>query len=147
VGGVELAALAHHLRLDPDPEAKPERLDLAGDSFDPAGELGQIGRPVAKGTGVTVASTEPAVVENENLDPQPLRRGRDLQQLGLVEVVVRRLPVVDDDRPRGIAPDAARESIAIETVIRIRERPQAGLGIDENRLRRAELGAGVKGPG
>src|SRR5664280_2153835 len=81
VVGVQLAALADHLRLDPDPEAKPERLDLASDSFDPAGELGQIGRPVAKGAGVTVASTEPAVVANENPYPQLLRRGRDLQQL------------------------------------------------------------------
>src|ERR1035437_1075089 len=80
VVGVQLAALADHLGLDPDPKAKAQRLDLAADSFEAAGELGPIGGPVTKGAVVVVASTEPAVIENEHLNPQALRRGRDLEQ-------------------------------------------------------------------
>ena len=98
------AATADHLGLDPQPECQAERLDRPGEAVDAAGELAPIDDPVAERESFGVARAEPAVVEHEQLDAEVARRGRDLEQPRLVEVEVGRLPVVEQDRPRRVAP-------------------------------------------
>jgi hypothetical protein len=69
VGLEQAAALADHLRLDPQAEADAQVRDPACQAVDPVGQLASIHEPVAEGRGVVVTGAEPAVVEDEQLDP------------------------------------------------------------------------------
>ena len=112
----QLAALADHLGLDPQAELQAERLDRAGQPVDAVGQLAAVDEPVAERRRVVVALPEPAVVEDEQLDPQLLRDGRHREEPIGVEIEVRALPVVDQHRPRPIAPRAAGQPLAEEAV-------------------------------
>ena len=87
-----------HLRLDPQAElhaAAGHVVDQRAQALRPDGG---VDRPVAEAGGVVAAAEEPAVVEDEALDPD---RGGDVGELGdPVEGVVEvdRLPRVGDDR-------------------------------------------------
>ena len=117
---------ADHLGLDPEAEPDAQRLDLARRAPSrPFGQLAPVDEPVAERRVVRVALAEPAVVEHEQLDAEVARRGRDLDQLRLVEVEVGRLPVVDEDRPRPVAPRPAGEPLAVQAVERVAHRRRA----------------------
>src|SRR5439155_6940704 len=109
MGGEQLALLADHLGLDPDAEPQPEIRNPPGGPVDPVRQLPAIDDPVAERRCVVVPLPEPAVVEDEQLDPEIAGDRRDRDEPLLVEVEVRALPVVDEDRPRPIAPGAAGE--------------------------------------
>ena len=110
----QLAVRADHLGLDPDPEAEPERRDPLARRPRARRAACAGRRPSRPASRVVVARAEPAVVEDEQLDAEVARRGRDRDQPVGVEVEVGRLPVVDEDRPRPVAPGAARQPLAVE---------------------------------
>ena len=134
----ESAVRADHLGLDPDPEAEPQRLDPGGDAGEAVRELARVDEPVAERRRVVVARTEPSVIEDEQLDAKIARRLGDPQQLRLVEVEIGRLPVVDEDRPRGVAPGATGEPVAVEPVEGVAHRAEAHVGVDDHGLRGRE---------
>ena len=125
VGAEQLAVRADHLGLDPEPEVEPERGDPLGDAVEPVGQLRPVDEPVAERGGVVVAGAEPAVVEDEQLDAELARRRGDRDEPVGVEVEVGPLPVVDEDRPRAVAPDAAGEPLAVEPVERVGQAAEA----------------------
>ena len=147
VGREEVAARAHHLGLDPQPEEHAERLDPPGDAGDPVRQLAQVDGPVAERGRVVVALAEPAVVEHEQLDAELVGDPGDLDELVLGELEVRPLPVVDEHRPRPVAPDAAGEPLAVQPVVGVAQVAEAVGRVDEDRLGRAELGARLERPG
>ena len=144
--GKQPAALADHLRLDPQAELHAQGGDLAGQAVDPVGQLAPVDGPVAERAGVVVAGPEPAVVEDEQLDPQVAGDLGDGQQLGLVEVEVGSFPVIDQDRPRPVAPVAPGESLAVQPVIGVAEAAEPLAGPGQDGLGRAELGSRLEGP-
>ncbi len=141
------ASLADHLGLDPHPEAQAQRLDLPGEPVDAAGELAPVDDPVAERRIVGIPLAEPPVIEDEQLDPEVARGGRDLEQPGLVEVEVGRLPGVEQDRPRRVAPRPPREPLAIEAMERVAHRPQPGVRIHHDGLWGREGAARLERPG
>ncbi len=146
VGREQLAILADHLRLDPKPEPQAERLDRARQPVDPVGQLAAVDEPVAERGRVVVALSEPAVVEDEQLDPQFAGDGRHRQQPLGVEVEVRALPVVDLDRPRPVAPRPAGEPISEQAVERVAQAAHPVGGPADDRLGCRELLARLEGP-
>ena len=113
VGGEQLAALADHLGFDPQPEAEAERLDPPSQTVDPVGQLAPVDDPVPERARVIVTGAEPAVVEDKQLDPEVAGDAGDIDQLRLIEVEVRPFPVVDQDRPRPIAPGSPGQALAV----------------------------------
>ena len=140
------APRADHLRLDPQPEAEPERLDLGGEPVDPAWQLAPIDDPVAQRAVVRIPGAEPPVIEDEQLDPEVAGGGGDVEQPRLVEVEVGRFPGVEEDRPWGVAPAPACEALAIQRVERIAHRPESGVRIGQDGLGRRECVAGLQRP-
>ena len=110
MGPEQVAVRADHLGLDPEAEGEPEVGDVAGDPVEPVGQLAPVDDPVAERAVVRVAVTEPAVVEDEQLDPEVPCRGGDADQPLGVEVEVGRLPVVEQDGALAIAPRAPGET-------------------------------------
>ena len=139
--------LADHLRLDPQTEGHPERLDLRAKSVEAAWQLAAVHGPIAERGRVRVALAEPAVVEDEQFDPEVARCGRDLEELRLVEAEIGRLPVIDEDRPRRIAPPSTRQPLAVEPVERVAHRVEARIGVDEDGFGGGERLARLERPG
>ena len=142
------APLADHLGLDPEAELDAERLDLRRESVE-AVRAACAGRRTSRR-----ATSRPSRAGRTSR-----RRGRTARRRGraptsrsrrsfdLVEAEVGRLPVVDEDRPRRVAPRAAREPLAIEAVERVAHRPEPGVRVDQDRLGRLEGGARLERPG
>ena len=146
MGAIEVAVRADHLRLDPQTEAKPEVRDRTSDAVDPVGQLAPIDDPVAERAIVRIALAEPAVVEHEELHAEVARGRGDPDEPVVVEVEVGPFPVVEDDRPRPIAPPTARQSLAIQRMERVGHGAQAVIGPDDHRLRCREHLARVQRP-
>ena len=113
---VQVRVRVHHLRLHPEAEVHPQRVDLVDERPEPAGELLRVHRPVAQARAVALALAEPAVVHHEAVHAE--RRGllgeRDLPGLGDVELGG--LPGVVDHRPRprhraGARPRSIRQDV------------------------------------
>ena len=107
----QLAVLADHLGLDPQPEPEAERLDLPGEAVDPVGSLRRSTNQSP--SEVVSSSRSPNQPSSRTNSSTPRSRAAvgDLEELRLVEVEVGRLPVVDagpaaGDRARCRARDA-----------------------------------------
>ena len=105
-----------HLRLNPQPELQAHGVELLPEAFQPAWQLGGVHFPVAQAGLVAAAVPEPAVVQHKKLNAQRPGFGRQRQQLLLVEVKIGGFPVVDQDRPDRIAPDAPGQPAAVQGV-------------------------------
>ncbi len=143
----QAAAPADHLGLDPEAEPETEGLDLRGDAVEAVRQLSPVHEPVAERRVVRVTLAEPAIVEDEQLDPEIAGGRRDLDQLRFVEVEVGRLPVVEDDRPRCVAPPPARQPLAVQAVERLAHRAEPGIRVDQHRLGCLEVIPGFECPG
>ena len=146
VGAEQVAVRVDHLGLDPDAELQPQALDVPDQRLDPARQLAPVDDPVAERRVVVVATAEPAVVEDEQLDAQGLGSPRDAHDPVVVEVEVGRLPVVEDDGARAVAPRAARQPLAVQAVERLAEGAQAVARPGDHRLGRRERRAGLEPP-
>ena len=91
--------------------------------------------------------TEPAVVEHEELEPEIRRARSERVHLLVVEVEIRRLPVVDEDGAHRVAVFAAQEMLAIRRMERLRHSVQPVRRIDADDLRRLEHFAWLELPG
>ena len=90
---------------------------------------------------------EPAVVEHEHLDAEIRGARREVVELPIIEIEIRRLPVVDEDGPHGMAVFSAQEMRAIRRVIRLRHAVQPVRRVDADDLRRLERLARQELPG
>ena len=70
VFAVEVAVGVDHLRLDPQSEVHPQVVDVLDQRADSVGELPPAGEPVNEPRGVVVAVAEPAVDQDEQLQPR-----------------------------------------------------------------------------
>ena len=81
---------------------------------------------------------EPAVVEHEELEPEIRRARSERVHLLVVEVEIRRLPVVDEDGAHRVAVFAAQEMLAIRRMERLRHPVQPIRRVDADDFRRLE---------
>jgi hypothetical protein len=98
VGGEQPRPRADGLGLDPDAEPHPAIEDAGDQRIEAVGELPLVGPPVPQPAAVVVASGEPAVVDDERLDPQRCRAVGERELLLWTNVERRRVPGVVDDR-------------------------------------------------
>ena len=108
---IQAAVDVDHFRLDPDAEAESEIGDLFTQTFQPTGQLLGIGVPVAEGAGIVAAVAEPAVVHDEQLDPELFSRFRHGDQIAFADIEVGRFPRVEQDRTFLIRPFAAQDML------------------------------------
>ena len=146
VGTEQVAVRVDHLGLDPHAEVEAERMDVAGERLEAVRELAPVDDPVAQRRVVLVAPPEPAVVEHEQLDPEVLRLARDPDDPLVVEVEVGRLPVVEHDRARAIAPRAARHPLPVQAVERLGQAAEALAGPGDHGLGRGERRPRLEAP-
>ena len=143
---VELALDADHLRLDPEAEHHAEAVDLLAEAGEAGGELLGVDRPVTEGGVVVIAEAEPAVIEDEELNPELGALPRQSEELLLGELEVGRLPVVDEDRALAELPRAAHD-VVVDEVVEVGARPvHAGGGVGEDGLRALEAVLGRELP-
>ena len=135
---IEVAVLRDHLRLEPEAEFQPAPVRRGRDALDAALELFPVDRPVAERGIVVVPMAEPAVVEHEELEPEIRRARSERVHLLVVEVEIRRLPVVDEDRAHRVAVFAAQEMLAIRRMERLRHSVQPVRRVDADDFRRLE---------
>ena len=105
-----------HLGLDPQAELHAGPGHVVDERVQAVGPDVGVDGPVAEPGGVVAAAEEPAVVEDEALDPD---RGGDVGQLGeAVEGVVEvdRLPRVGDDRALGAGAGRDRPQVGVQAV-------------------------------
>ena len=145
--GEQPAPRVDHLGLDPQAELEAQVEDPSRHGLQPARQLAPVDDPVAERARVVVPLPEPAVVEDEELDPQVARRGRHLDQGVLGEVEVDALPAVEEDRPGAIPPRAPGQPPAEQAVRGVGQLPEAVGRVHEDRLGRHELLARREGPG
>ena len=137
-----------HLRLDPQAELHAAAGHVVDQRAQPLRPDGGVDGPVAEPGGVVAAAEEPAVVEDEALDPDG---GGGVGELGEpVEGVVEvdRLPRVGDDGPLGAGPRRDGAQVGVEAVahrVEAGARPRAehvrgvvGLAGGEDHLARVE---------
>ena len=136
-----------HLRFDPDAELHSERIDLVDELLQAAPDLILIDGPVPKSGNIQVTFAEPAVVHDEHLDPAGLRLTGDRQELFIIEIEIRRLPVVDQDRALFVLPDAADQVVPVQVMERMRHAAQAFAGVNHDALRRLETVSGLQDKG
>ncbi len=113
VGAGECRVGADHLGLDPQAEVHPARVDELDERVQALGPDDGIDRPVPQRPAVVAAAGEPAVVQDEALDPD-LGSGVDEPgEHGEVVVEVDGLPGVEHDRA-GAAQGRARADVGVE---------------------------------
>ena len=111
---------------------------MPDDRFQAALQLFLVDEPVAQSRRIVVALSEPAVVQNEGIHAQLRRRVDDGTQLFVIEIKVRSLPVVDDDRAARIDTFRVDDIFTEKVVIRARHAACSRRGIAQRRLRRCE---------
>ena len=134
----KVAAGVHHLRLDPEAEVDAQGVHAFGESRQAAGQLALVDEPVAERRGVVVAPPEPAVIEHEELDAEVARGRRERDEPVLADVEVRRLPAVEEDRSRAVAPRPTGEAFAEQAVECVGQAAEALVGPRQDRLGRLE---------
>ena len=144
---IEVAVLRDHLRLEPETEFQSAPVRRRRDALDAALELFPVDRPVAERGIVVVPMAEPAVVEHEELEPEIRRARSERVHLLVVEVEIRRLPVVDEDGAHRVAVFAAQEMLAIRRMERLRHSVQPVRRIDADDLWRLKHFAWLELPG
>ena len=138
MSAVKLTVLVDHLELDPEAELHAERIDALRKARDAVRQAVGVRPPVAEATRLTAARGEPAIVEDEELDADIVRRLGDAHELLLIEIEVRGLPIVDEDGAHLVAPDTARQARAVELVIVLAHAVEAMIRPDHDSLRRLE---------
>src|SRR5690606_2955427 len=79
----EVTVGVNHLRFDPDPEIKTEFSHLIGKGLQPAGELFPVDRVITQAGLVVVTLAKPAIIKDEDIDPQFLAFLSLLEELAL----------------------------------------------------------------
>ena len=138
MSAVKLTVLVDHLELDPEAELHAERIDALRKARDAVRQAVGVRPPVAEATRLTAARGEPAIVEDEELDADIVRRLGDAHELLLIEIEVRGLPIVDEDGAHLVAPDTARQARAVELVEVLAHAVEAVVRPDHDGLRRLE---------
>ena len=138
MSAVKLTVLVDHLELDPEAELHAERIDALRKARDAVRQAVGVRPPVAKATRLTAARGEPAIVEDEELDADIVRRLGDAHELLLIEIEVRGLPIVDEDGAHLVAPDTARQARAVDLVEVLAHAVEAVVRPDHDGLRRLE---------
>ena len=146
MGGIEGGVGADHFRLDPQAEQQPHLPHFADQFSQGAAQFLFVHLPVAQAAGVVAALAEPAVVQHQHLDPQLFGLAGDVQDALAVKVHVGGFPVVDEDGPGLVPPDAADDVVLQKVVVAGRKLAQAGVAVAEQHLRRGELAARLQGP-
>ena len=82
------AGPAHHLGLDPEPEAHSKGLHFASQRFEAPRKLAPVDLPVAERSRVVVPLPEPAVVKHEEFDAQLMCDRGDGHQAVLVVLLL-----------------------------------------------------------
>ena len=95
---VQIRIRGDHLRLKPDAKLHAKFVDLVHQIFQTALKLLLIDCPVAKRAVITVASAKPAVIHDKHLYAKFRCLLRNGQQFVGVELKIRRLPVIDENR-------------------------------------------------
>ena len=121
-------------------------MQLFAKAPDAVGQLAVVDLPVAQAAAVVIAAGEPAVVQDEQLDAQPLGLPGQREQLGLVEVKIGGLPVVDQDGAYFVPPLAPGQPGAVELVVGLGHPVQPPVGVDQHRLGGGEPFAPVQMP-
>ena len=101
---VQLRILIDHLRLDPDSELHPHRVDRFDDSGQSGRKFVGIHRPVSQTAIVVVSFPEPPVVKNKKIDPDSGRFPREPEYAFFAHVEIRGLPAVQKDRTNRLRP-------------------------------------------
>jgi hypothetical protein len=135
MGAGEVGVEVHHLRLDPEPDLHAELADDVEQRMESVGPHLLVDVPVPETGGVVAATTEPAIVEHESLDPDRRRGLGEAPQAIEVVIEVDGLPRVEHDRSRlprmtragpHVAMDAGRR--AVEPFVGPREQdPRCGV--------------------
>ena len=144
VAAVELAVLADHLRLHPDAEFQPERVDLRDQLAERAAELFLVHRPVAEGAQIVPALAEPAVVHHQHLDAEIGRLAGQRQQGLAAEVEIGGLPTVEQDRAVRVAVLSAADMAADAAVQPPAQCAEAFRAIAQDDLRAGQALAGLQ---
>ena len=157
VGPEEVGVGVDHLGLEPQPELHAEAADVLDQRVQAVGPDRRVDPPVAQPRGVVAAVPEPAVVEDEPLDPDPGRAVRDAAQPGQVVVEEDGLPDVQDDRlhlrvaRQRALPGVPGRGQPVETVVRggdVDPRGRVGRALGQDHLPGLEeLASTDGGPG
>ena len=89
---------------------------------------------------------EPSVVAHEHIDAEARCLIGDADQLVGVEVKIRRLPVVDEDRPLAELPRTPDEMVSVEVMERPRHAAEPCVRVNEHRLRRIKRSSRLQLP-
>ena len=143
----ELGILAHHLRLDPEPDLQAHVGDFVQERVKAVGQLARIRKPVAETRVIVVPVSEPAVVDDQHVHAELLCLARKAQELVLIEVKIHGLPTVEEDRPLGEGNVPAADVFADKAVIRVGERRKAAHAAREQDLRCIEVLSRLQEPG
>ena len=143
---VEVRVYGHHLRLEPEAELEAALVRTLRHALQAALELLHVDNPVAERAVVVLTLAEPAVVKHHELDAEVFGTGREIVHLRIVEVKVRRLPVVDEDGAHGVAEFAAHDVVAHDLMEGLAHAIETFGAVSEQRLRRLERFARLQMP-
>ena len=143
---VQRTVFADHLRLHPDAEIEPQRLEPLLQPVKAVGQLFSVDFPVAKRTRIVIPRAEPAVVHHKKLRAKLRPDLCDGKELVFVKVHPRAFPVVDEHGAFPVFPCAAHDILLHKAVHAAGNAIEAACGEGEHSLRRGENLTRVKLP-
>ena len=129
----------HHLRLHPDTEIQPERLDLSSESRETSRKLLLVDFPVSQGMCVIIALAEPAVVHHKKFYAGFLCLLRQSKQLSLIDVKIGCLPAVKQHRTHLVLKRSTHDVLPHKCMHALAHAIVALAGIRHDRLRRRKV--------
>lgn len=96
---VQLAFRGYHFRFHPKPEFQTEIVHPFGQACQAVGQLSPVFLPIPEGSGVIVPFPEPAVIQDEQFDPEFGCGFGDFHEFFFIEVEISGLPIVHQNRP------------------------------------------------
>ncbi len=139
---VEVGIRGDHLRLKPDTELQTDFIDFVDQVLQAAFDLLFVDNPVTEGRIVFISFSEPSVIHNQHLDAVFFRFSCDIEKFVGIEIKVRCLPVVDQNRAFFVVVRAADHVSAVKCMIGTRHFAKSLCGVNHNDFRCLELIAG-----
>ena len=99
---VKPAVLAHHLRLNPQPEIQPGRLYPRDNLSKRTAQFALVSSPITQCPLIIVAVHEPAVIKNKHIRSERFCLPRKFEDFTAVKAEVECLPAVEDNRTRNV---------------------------------------------
>ena len=109
---IKVTVRVDHLRLHPDAEPHSHRVNFSAETVQAVRQLFPVFRPVPQGTGVVIPVSKPAVIQNKQLDSHIPGSSCQAEKSALVEPEIRRLPAVQEHRPRLALPFSSHNMAA-----------------------------------